>query len=136
MPFKCSWNLEKKLGSNIRFVKHKGKLTINLWQTNKTLHVQRSQDIVQEYEERLSELISEGKSKSDSPELISDIRKNDQGNASNVKKANKKKGLKSGGNEDVLDNGQVVKIWEVINTLKMSVISLTERFENMTETEV
>ena len=44
-------------------------------------------------------------------------------------------GKKSGGNEEVLDNGQVVKIWEVINTLKMLVISLTERFENMTETE-
>ena len=52
-----------------------------------------------------------------------------------MKKANKKKGKKSGGNEEVLDNGQVVKIWEVISRLKMSVISLTERFENMTETE-
>ena len=52
-----------------------------------------------------------------------------------MKKANKKKGNRSGGNEEVLDNGQVVKIWGVINTLKMSVISLTEPFENMTKTE-
>ena len=35
----------------------------------------------------------------------------------------------------MLDDEQVVKIWEVISTLKMSVISLIERFENMTETE-
>ena len=106
-----------------------------MWQTNKTLHVQGSQDIVEEYEEWLSELISEGKSKSDSPEEITDTTKNDKGNTSNVKKANKRKGKKFGANEEVLHNGQVVKIWEVINTLKMSMISLTERFENMTETE-
>ena len=134
IDFKCSWNLEKT-GIKHTFREAQGKLTINWWQTNKTLHVQGSQDTVEEYEEQLSELILEGKSKSDSPEEITDTTKNDQGNASNVKKANKKKGKKSGGNEEVLDNGKVVKIWEVINALKMSVISLTERFENMAETE-
>ena len=107
--------LGKKAGIKHTFREAQGKLTINWWQTNKTLHIQGSQDIVDEYEEQLSELISEGKSKSDSPEEITDTTKND---ASNVKKANKKKGKKSGGNEEVLDNGQVVKIWEVINTLK------------------
>ena len=42
------------------------------------------------------------------------------------RKQTRKKGKKSSRNKDVLDNSQVVKIWEVINTLKMSVISLTE----------
>ena len=106
----------EKAGIKHTFREAQGKLTINWWQTNKTLHVQGSQDSVEEYEERLSELISEGKSKSDSPEEITDTTKNDEGNASNVKKANKKKGKKSGGHEEVLDDGQVVKIWEVINT--------------------
>ena len=73
------------------FREAQGKPTINWWQTNKTLHVQGSQDIVEEYEERLSELISEGKSKSDSPEVITDTTKNEKGNASNENKANKKK---------------------------------------------
>ena len=100
----------KKLRLNM-FREAQGKLTINWWQTNKNLHIQESQDIVEEYEEQLSELISEGKSKSDSLEEITDTTKNDQGNALNVKKANKKKGKKSGGIEGVLDNGQVVKIW-------------------------
>ena len=45
------------------------------------------------------------------------------------------KSKRSGGNDDVLDSGQAVKIWEVINTLKVYVISLTERFENITETK-
>ena len=60
----------KKAGIKHTFREAQGKLTINWWQTNKTLHVQGSQDIVEEYEEQLSELISEGKSKSDSPEEI------------------------------------------------------------------
>ena len=109
---------QKKAGIKHTFHEAQGKLTINWWQTNKTLHVQGGHNIVEEYEERFSELISEGKSRSDSFEEITDT-KNDEGNASNVKK-----GKKSGGNEKVLDNSQVVKIWEVINTLKMSVIAL------------
>ena len=52
-----------------------------------------------------------------------------------TRKQTRKKVTKSGENEDVLDNSQVVKIWEVINTLKLFVTSITERFENMTETE-
>ena len=82
----------KKAGIKHTFHEAQGKLIINWWQTNKTLHIQGSQDIVDEYEERLSELISKGKSKSDSPEEITDTTKND---ASNVKKANKKKGKKN-----------------------------------------
>ena len=62
----------KKAGIKHTFHEAQGKLTINWWQTNKTLHVQGSQDIAEEYEERLSQLISEGTSKSDSPEEITD----------------------------------------------------------------
>ena len=108
----------KRAGIKHTFREAQGKLTINWWQTNKTLHVQGGHDIVEEYEEWLSELISEGKSRSDSFEKITDT-KNDKGNASNVKK-----GKKSGGNEEVLDNSQVVNSWEMINTLKMSVMAL------------
>ena len=58
-----------------------------------------------------SELMPEGKSKSGSPEVITDTTRNDQENPSNEKETNKEKGKKSGGNEDMLHNGQVVKIW-------------------------
>ena len=66
----------EKAGIKHTFREAQGKLTINWWQTSKTLHVQGNRDIVEEYKERLSELISEGKSESDSPEEIADTTKN------------------------------------------------------------
>ena len=43
----------KKARIKHTFHEAQGKLTIRWWQTNKTLHLQGSQDIVEEYEERV-----------------------------------------------------------------------------------